>query len=98
VTEELSAGLQSERTILAHWRTALATIVVGLLVVRQSTPGTERAVAIVVAAVAGAIACTAMIRRQRRLLAGPVTASPWTVAAVTLAVAALQLGALVVVL
>jgi hypothetical protein len=98
VTGELAAGLQAERTVLAHWRTALATVVVAVLMVRQSATGTERVVAAILAAMAVVVVSTAMIRRQRGLAAGHVTASSGTVVAVTAAVVALQLGAVIVVL
>jgi len=30
------AGLQAERTVLAHWRTELAAVVAALLILRQA--------------------------------------------------------------
>jgi hypothetical protein len=98
VTGELAAGLQAERTVLAHWRTALATVVVALLMVRQSATGAERVAAVILAAMAVVVVSAAMIRRQRGLVAGHVTASRGTVVAVTTSVVALQLGAVIVVL
>lgn len=89
-------GLQAERTVLAHWRTALATTVAALLVVRSSTPGPERA--IVVAATVIAVVTVAVVgyRRQQALVAGRTGASPRTVLAVAGAVVALQVAAVAV--
>jgi len=95
---EEGRGLQAERTVLAHWRTDLAAVVVAMLVVRQATPGTERLVVLVLAVGSVAIVTAAGLLRQRRLLAGGADAAPWTVATIAAAVAVLQAAALAVVL
>lgn len=92
------AGRQAERTILAHWRTQLATVAVALLIVRQASPGLERGLAVgAVVVLVGATAAVG-VHRQRRLVAGATAAAPRTAAAILFLVVALQVVALALVL
>jgi hypothetical protein len=91
-------GRQAERTVLAHWRTQLAAVVVAMLMVRQAEPGGERWAVAGTAAVAVAIVVVAAFRRQRQLVGGLTSADPVTVHAIAGAVVVLQLAALAVVL
>ena len=95
---EGEAGLQAERTVLAHWRTGLAAVVVALLILRQASAGAERAVVAAATGAALALLAVAVSRRQRRLVEGRTAASVPTVVGIAVAVAVLQLAALVVVL
>ncbi|MET0460683.1 MAG: DUF202 domain-containing protein [Ilumatobacteraceae bacterium] len=91
-------ALQYERTSLAHVRTMLATIVVGLLIVRQSDPGADRVIALVGAL--GALVAIGVVgfRRQAALQRGDTTAlRPAAVAAIAVALLTLQLVAVVIV-
>ena len=94
---DTEAGLQAERTVLAHWRTELAAAVVAMLILRQASSGGERAAIAVATGVAVTVLAVAGYRRQRRLVAGATEASPRTVVGIAVAVVLLQVAALVVV-
>jgi putative membrane protein len=100
VTTDLERGLQPERTALAHVRTVLSLVVVAMLIVRQADDGTERVVAALLAAAAVVVATIASLARQRELRAMRVghPSSPLELGALTVAIAVLQVLALVVVL
>jgi hypothetical protein len=92
------AGRQVERTILAHWRTQLATLAVAVLIVRQAEGGLERAVAATLVVVLVAATAGIGLHRRRRLVAGATGPAPRVTGAILLVVVALQLVALVLVL
>jgi uncharacterized membrane protein len=93
-------GLQPERTALAHARTVLALVAVAMLVVRQADGGTERLVVVLLAAAAVVLATTSSLIRQRELRVTRTghASSVAVLGALALAVALLQLLAVVVVL
>jgi hypothetical protein len=100
VTTDLERGLQPERTALAHVRTVLAVVAVAMLIVRQADGGTERLVVAIVAAAAVMAATVASLARQRELRATRVghPSSPLELGAMSVAVAVLQVLAVLVVL
>ncbi len=93
-------GLQPERTALAHARTVLALVAVAMLVVRQADGGGERLVVAVLAGAAIVLATTSSLVRQRELRTTRVghPPSPLELGAMALAVAVLQVLAVLVVL
>ena len=91
------AGRQVERTILAHWRTQLATLAVAVLIVRQAGAGVERAVAVTVMVVLVAATAGIGLHRRRHLVTGATGAAPRMIGAILLVVVAMQLVALVLV-
>jgi hypothetical protein len=93
-------GLQPERTALAHARTVLALVVVAMLVVRQADAGGERVVVAVLAGAAVVIATTSSLVRQRELRTTHTVreSSPLELGALAVAVAVLQVLAVLVVL
>jgi len=95
--EPLDGGLQYERTALAHWRTTLATVVCGMLIIRQADGGAERVVAW--AGTIGALVTVASVgfRRRVALQRGHAEVRTASIAAIMLALVTLQVVALVVV-
>lgn len=91
-------GYQAERTVLAHWRTQLASFAVAALLILRTAPGTERWVVCPAAVLAVALVAGAGLRRQRHLLAGRTQAELLTIHMVTAAIALLQAAGLVLVL
>jgi hypothetical protein len=95
--EPLDGGTQYERTGLAHWRTMLATIVAGLLIIRQSDPGAERVIALVGGLGALLTIGGVGLRRQAALQRGESTVRSGSFVAIVVALVVLQVVALVVV-
>jgi len=95
--EPLDGGLQYERTALAHWRTTLATIVCGMLIIRQADGGADRVVAW--AGALGALVTVGGVgfRRRVALRRGDAEVHTASIAAIVLALLTLQVVALVVV-
>jgi Domain of unknown function (DUF202) len=97
---EEDRGLQFERTTLAWWRTMLLTIVVALLIVRQSDPGVERWVAGVgigtCLVVALAVAAMRVAQLQRRTVGAAAPGRRATIGLVA-AMATMQVIGLVLV-
>jgi uncharacterized membrane protein YidH (DUF202 family) len=100
VSEPVDRGLQPERTALAHVRTSLAVVAVGMLIVRQADGGAERVAVGVLAAAAIVMATTSSLVRQRELRTTRTghASSPIELGALALAVAVLQVLAVLVVL
>lgn len=74
--DDEAGGRQHERTSLAWLRTVLAALAVGLFMVRQADPGTERWLVAVAAAVAllgllAALRERTAVLAQRRLVVAP---------------------------
>ncbi len=91
-------GRQAERTVLAHWRTELAVVAVGGLIVRQAGSGAQRWAVALVAFAAIAVIVAVGWARQRRLVEPRPRADPRVVGLTVAALAALQVLAVVVVL
>ena len=98
MTAPAHGGRQAERTVLSYWRTELAAMVVAMLLIREASPGGERAVVAVAVALAVAVTVGASSRRQRRLLAGRTAADPTAVLAIAGTVTVLQVVAITVIL
>jgi hypothetical protein len=100
VNEVVDRGLQPERTALAHVRTVLAVVAVGMLIVRQADGGAERIAVATLAAAAILVATTASLLRQRELRTTRTGHASSTIGlgALALAVAVLEALAVVVVL
>ena len=96
-TGPLERGLQYERTALAHRRTMLATIVAGLLIIRQSDPGADRVIALIGALGALLTVGGVGFRRQAALQRGQAAVRSGSIAAIVVALVTLQVVALVVV-
>ncbi|MET0146436.1 MAG: hypothetical protein ABW122_16720 [Ilumatobacteraceae bacterium] len=91
-------GRQTERTVLAHWRTELAVVVTAMLVVRHAGSGIERIVIVPAALVAVVAVIGVGWHRQRRLGRGDSRASPAAILVTVVGVVVLQVAAVVVVL
>jgi hypothetical protein len=100
VSTPTDRGLQPERTALAHARTVLALVAVAMLVVRQADGGTERIVVVSLAGAAVVIATTSSLVRQRELRTTRTVraSSALELGTLALAVAVLQVLAVLVVL
>jgi len=95
--EPLDGGLQYERTALAHWRTTLATVVCGMLIIRQADGGADRVVAW--AGSLGALVTIGSVgfRRRVALQRGQAEVRTASIAAIVVALVTLQVVAIVVV-
>jgi hypothetical protein len=99
VSDPTDRGLQPERTALAHARTVLALVAVAMLVARQADGGAERIVVVLLATAAVVIATTSSLVRQRELRTTRTgrASSALELGALALAVAVLQVLAVLVV-
>ncbi len=95
---EPDGGLQYERTAMAHWRTMLAAAIAGLLIVRQSDPGAERAIAVIGVAAALLMLGTVGFRRQAALHRAEAPARHREMAGVVIGLLVMQTIAVFVVL
>ncbi len=89
-------GLPAERTALAHVRTWLGVLVVALLLARQG--GADRAIAVAAGLTAVIGTGVASAARVRRITDGDVGSARWTVLVLVVAIAAMQVAAVVTVL
>jgi hypothetical protein len=99
VNESVDRGAQAERTTLAHVRTWLGVLVVALLLARQGGHGAALAIAAGAAAVV-VVGLASAVRVRRMALGDLATIGPprRTLLLIVVAVAAMQLAAIVTLL